>query len=699
MRNKTLFVIFLLLLFFFQAAISCGIYTSYSSSASSNSLSSHWVPGWGYRDELNASDIDNQNFWTDNAGKILTYAMVSNDSLDASNVLQFLEHNGLNTGDYLPEAVVNSSFQRLNSGTTLTNRIAMLQGTNFSSGLDQLAIGNYYAGEQVLGYLGSDRILINGTIYRSSNSTILETPNGFVKRTSFVTSEGDFYVYLNSTMSSGNPYVNVTMQVLPLITSLNSSDLLYLQVFSSAGQFDNASLYDSNGNYLRHLAYDNGSPSAQNGTIIAYSKQESALTQDSIAISLGASNASSVTVNDFEHWYHDGAFDGLSWVGVAYDAPVDTAGKLSSPIYAKVYPIDHMDYRLVNDTARYIALGTKNTTVSPPVSFGFVAFGLALEASMNPGNVTLNSLARGYWNYYYSKYNGNGYSTPYARSINLLAIAGFTLYGCNSTVESFTRNFLGNTSGSAIEEYGWGVAALYKLKTCTNSQNGIALYDSFLNSFGTSKSNFVVRGGSFSSDLNPSSTFQFGEAASGLMLGGVPYNDPVVLKAMDAVYQSNIGGTLLNQPYHGDLANTETIPAILLSTYLFQNEMRKATGGYWISGIQNANVTSIDYVNGTLLISAFGNNGNIEITSPNGSNIVRAINGFGTYAIALNVVTMTMTTNPITQTTNIDLCGPTDLSGCNNGDWILLIASIVLFVAGALLVVRSNKLGQRHKVG
>ena len=131
------------------------------------------------------------------------------------------------------------------------------------------------------------------------------------------------------------------------------------------------------------------------------------------------------------------------------------------------------------------------------------------------------------------------------------------------------------------------------------------------------------------------------------MLGAIPYNDPVVLEAMDAVYQSNVSGTLLNQPYHGDLANPETIPAYLLSTSLFQRELRNETGGYWISGIENANVTSVDYYKGTLLISSFGRNGSIEISSSNGTSnsVLEGINGFATGKVALNATTVTVTTN------------------------------------------------------
>ena len=311
--------------------------------------------------------------WIDNAGKILTSAEITNDQNVANDALLALDHYGPGTSnDYLPEAIVNST-SILNLNGITTNRIAMLAASNQSSKLDQLAVGDDYAGEQILAYVGSDRMLVNGTIYSSSGSTVFQTQGGFMKRSFFSTPQGSFYVYLNATLSQGNPYAKVSMQVLPLNTSITSSDLLYLQVFSSSGQFDNASLYDVNGNYERPLAYDNGSPSAQNGTIIVYSNKESVFTEDSVAISF--SNASA-KVNDLEHWYHDNAFGSLSRVGIAFNAPQSAAGKLSQSIVTRVYPIEHLDYRLVNDTAKYIAQDVKNATVSPPVSFGFVLLDL-----------------------------------------------------------------------------------------------------------------------------------------------------------------------------------------------------------------------------------------------------------------------------------------------------------------------------------
>ena len=83
--------------------------SSGQSSSSSNTLSSHWVPGWGYRDELNASDADYQNFWTDNAGKILTMSMITGDSLDATRSFSFIQSHFFNSSQYLPELVINSS--------------------------------------------------------------------------------------------------------------------------------------------------------------------------------------------------------------------------------------------------------------------------------------------------------------------------------------------------------------------------------------------------------------------------------------------------------------------------------------------------------------------------------------------------------------------------------------------------------------
>ena len=82
---------------------------------------------------------------------------------------------------------------------------------------------------------------------------------------------------------------------------------------------------------------------------------------------------------------------------------------------------------------------------------------------------------------------------------------------------------------------------------------------------------------------------------------------------MNAVYQSNVSGTVLIQPFRGDLANTETLPAYMLSTWLFQTEMMNSTG-YSIVGLNNVNLTSIDYTKGTLLIGAMGNNGTIFIS-------------------------------------------------------------------------------------
>ena len=78
-------------------------------------LSSHWVPSWGFRDELNRSDIDYQNFWTDNAGKILTASIIAHNSTNADRSLWFIRSH-LTTSYYLPEVVVDSSILHLGAG-------------------------------------------------------------------------------------------------------------------------------------------------------------------------------------------------------------------------------------------------------------------------------------------------------------------------------------------------------------------------------------------------------------------------------------------------------------------------------------------------------------------------------------------------------------------------------------------------------
>ena len=673
-----------------------------SGAQSSNTLSDHWIPSLKcYRDELDSSQIDYNNCWTDNAGKILSMASITGDATAAGNALSSLELLGLSkTSYYLPEVLVNSTISGSQSGgvSTVNNGIVQISGSNLTSVLTSLSIGNYYAGSTTMGYLGSDRILVAGKIYRSESSTVFQIANGLSKRSLFVTTSGDFYLYLNATLKAGMPYANVSMQVLPLNTSLNSGDLLYLQVFSSSGQFDNASLYTTSGSFQRLLAYNSGSPFMQNGLIVPYSEKYSVFDQDSVAVSFN--NATS-NVDDFEHWYQDGPFDGLSWIGIAYYPPANKVGAMSEPIYTKAYPLQHLDYHLVNETASYISSNPKNVALTPPVGFGFVSYGLALDAALNPQNTTLANLARGYWNYYYSRYNDSVYYTPYARSINLLALAGFKLYGCNATVESFARRFIGNTSGGSIEEFGWGTAALYELKTCTGSPSDTSLYDSFVNSFGTSKSNFIILNYQSRLDLNPQFTFQFGEAATGLMLGGVPYNDPVVLSAMNAVFQSNRSGTVLNTPYNGILANTETLPAYMLSVWLFQKEMSNQTS-LWITGLDDANITSIDYANGTLLIGLRGNNGSITVEGPSSqTSTFGDINGYAVLQIetstpstvttttTLTSVSTTVSTETTTYTTTTTVSATTQ-SGQQNLAYIEIGLLVLLIIMIGFLLVRKR---------
>ena len=118
------------------------------------------------------------------------------------------------------------------------------------------------------------------------------------------------------------------------------------------------------------------------------------------------------------------------------------------------------------------------------------------------------------------------------------------------------------------------------------------------------------------------------------MLGGVPFNYPTVIAAMNAVYQSNVNGTICNTPLGYDEANTETIPAYMLSTWLFEGEMKNETGN-WITELENANITSISNSNDTLLIQAIGNTSSIlKITNETSSYNV-TVTDFSTIIITL----------------------------------------------------------------
>ncbi|MDA4127367.1 MAG: hypothetical protein OK452_09250 [Thaumarchaeota archaeon] len=589
-------------------------------------LGSHWVPGWGFRDELNKSDIDNQNFWTDNAGKILTSGVITNDLVDADRALGFIQSH-MTASYYLPELVVNSSVFEPQVGgesNSVTNRIVLL-GTNPSRPeLQQLSIGDYYAGPWTAGYLGADRIWYNGSAHRAVNATVTVSTDHFVKKAYFSFDGLSFYTYLNSTVSVGDPYVKTSVQIKPLNSTFGAGDYIYLQVFAGGSgklqqyAFENATSFDGAGNLVRTVPFDGATPLGSSGMVVAYSNRTSVLEQDSVALRFNATG-----IYDVEHWYLNGPFDGLSWVGLGYKVPAVGQGKLSAPVYADVYPIQHFDHHLMADTAKYIASNPRNVSVAPPVSFGFVARGLALYSNLHPDNQTLRKLATGYFHSYYRRYAGTYPGTAYSRSLNVFALAGFELYGGNSSVENFTREFVGAFPGASVEEYGWAVAALQTLYLYTNSSSDLKLYKDALGSFVAGGDHFVRLKGNVS---QPAYTFQFAEAASGLLTGKVPYNNTVVLWALDAVFQSNSSGILQNQPRKSDLANTETIPAYMLSTWLFKNAMRSQTRD-WIQWVQSANITSIDYGGGQLKVDVLGRNGSLALGTSDGIVIYHGING------------------------------------------------------------------------
>ena len=696
--------------------------TLYSSSSNfpgapslSNSLANHWLTSKNcYRDEVNQSDADYNNCWTDNAGKILVTSELTGDVTDANRSVEFIErYIGSSPDYYLPElAILNGDVGAplyQGSSVSISNGLVELTAENAtSSHFNQLAIGTSYTGNTNLAYIGGDRIWFNNgtvnTAFSSTSSNVFLIPNGFSKVSLFQIGSSSYQVYVNATLAASEPFANVSIQLEPIGSSpVNAIEYLFLQAFNttSTNPFYSGSLYSTNGSYIESMGYRSSQGISPNsgGILLAYSNATNVFSiptsngkisgQDALAIKFG-----NESIYDWEHWSQDLPFS-HSWFAPGCFAPHSVIGNsLSTPIYSEFYPILHFDYNLANDTVKFIASSPSGVAVSPPVSFGFVSYGLALAAASSPSNQTLNDLARGYWNYYYSAYDyrGTDYGIPYARSINLLALAGFKLYGCNSTVESFARDFIGNGSGDSIEEYGWGAAALYQLQRCTESSSDISLYNSFVDSFLTSNLNFLDMAKANQLGVIPGYTFQYGEAASGLMLGGVPYNNPAVLGAMNAVFQSNQSGILLNQPYHGDLANTETIPSYVLSVSLFQSGMRNQTG-FWITSLQNANITSIDYSNGTLLIGISGNNGIISLAGNNYSSTIFGVQRnevlqieAATTTIVKTVVSVSTITNTIVSTTTTTLTTtmtPT-CSECVQSSWSLILIAIAVVLSTGL---------------
>ena len=582
-------------------------------------LSAHWVPGWGFRDELNRSDIDYQNFWTDNAGKILAAGIFVDDPNDTARALSFIQGH-MTSSYYLPEVVVNSSIIHppVQGGSEISNRIVELNTSATASPLKQLSIGDYYAGGWNSGYIGADRIWYDGSAHRANSSIFIPLANGYVKRSYFSFGELSFYTYLNATIAAGSPYVRVSLQVLPMDSTFGAGDHVDLQVFGGASgdlasyAFENATLFSQGGNIVGAAPFDSAEPTGQSSMLVAYSNRTGTLTEDSVAVRYNSTSISSV-----EHWRMDGPFDGLSWVGLGYNVPMTAPGTLSPPVYADVYPIQHMDFRLLSDTAGYIFTNPSDVAVSPPVSFGFIAWGLAVASHAND---TLASLAKGYWDLYYDRYQGTKPDLAYARAISLTALAGFELYGGNSTVERFTRYFLGAYPGSSIEEFGWDVAALGTLYLYSGSATDYGPLQRVEGSF--------VPGGSDCLGLDipnptiPGWTFQYGEAAAGMLVGGVPYNSPDVIWAMNAVFASNTSGIIENSPLRTDMANTEALPAYMMAAQLFEGAMKSRTGGYWVRWTHDANITSIGYEAGHLTIDVTGADGTVALGTSGGGTVV-----------------------------------------------------------------------------
>ena len=590
-------------------------------------LASHWVPGWGFRDQLNQSDIDYQNFWTDNAGKILTSGILTNGMVDASRALGFIKSH-MTASYYLPEVLVNSSIIRpqvVGESDSLTNRIVMMGANDSRSELQQLSIGDYYAGPWTAGYLGADRIWYNGSAHRANSSTVTAIAGGFAKRAFFSFGGVSFYTYLNATIAVGDPYVEVSIQVMPLTSTFGQGDHIYLQVFAGAKDglqkyaFENAKMFETDGTPVGTLPFRQGAPQESAGMLFTYSNRTNILDQDSVALKFNATGIQGV-----EHWYLDGAFGNQSWVGLEYGVPSTGRGQLSAPVFAEVYPIEHLDFRLLSDTAKYVASNPKEVAVSPPVSFGFVARGLALASNDDPGNQTLRKLAAGYWNHYFGRYQGTRPDRAYARATSVLALAGFELNGGNSTVENFTRTFVGGFSGASIEERAWSAAALWTLFHNTGSLSDLHLLQDAYSSYVPGGNHFVQPA---DSNARPNDTFEFAETASGLLSGGLAYNSSAVLWAMDAVFQSNMSGVLLNRPFHGDLANTETTPAIMLADSMFTDSIRSGTGGYWIDWVQRTNITAVQYAGGRLELAVKGDNGTVAVGTPAGVQVYGRING------------------------------------------------------------------------
>ena len=323
---------------------------------------------------------------------------------------------------------------------------------------------------------------------------VFEIRNGFSERSLYDIGGQEFYAYTNATLQQSTPFANVSVQLESLNAAASTSDIKYvfLQIFNTTetDPFYSSELYSLNGEFTKSLPLANATgANEQGGIMLSYSgnttvfSTEQASGQDAVAVRF-----ENQSIYDYEHWANDLPFGHrLVWSRILWSSSNVPEGQLTQPTYAQVYPILDFDYRLANETAKYVASNPTDTALSPPVRFGFDALGLALYAQNNSQYL---GEARAFWNYYIGV-SGSGTFCRVCKIDQHFRPGRIRAYGCTSTVEDFTRDFITNTSGAWIEEFAWGTAALYQLQKCTGSVEDRSLYDSFANSFTWSNLNFV----------------------------------------------------------------------------------------------------------------------------------------------------------------------------------------------------------------
>ncbi|ABW02317.1 hypothetical protein [Caldivirga maquilingensis] len=478
---------------------------------------------------------DYYDYWADDTGKILIAASVVGNYTMAYQAFNFLY--GIRAYGYMmPARIVQISIHSYNG--YYGNNIIMFGGCPLSLGVELFGF-NYVAS------LAS----VNGA---SGCSYTWVTGNGTVNAL-FSDAEvtlGNFNYFLIKPLKGSS--LTLTFKPPALNAYVYSSNLELIRVISGSGSFD--------GSAVGVASFTNNSPFGNTALFI-----------------LG--NLTMVKVNA----------SGLTVVANGY-----------VKVYVAGVTVDYGSQQYVM-LSLLKGLYPSNADVSTPASFGYIALGSVL-LGLETYNETVLDFAKGFINFWLPIVEDEvTHGLFYPRSVSTFLVAALLLEPYNGSIRQLALNYvespvtLNAVKGGAT---GFGLTAwLIRILGSMGYSNAAAAF----NEYYRAQVDTIHEYESTSSpplNIDYSIPYKAGEALFGWLEADLPYNDSgIALTLINIIFNDIIEVGANPPPFYvfSNFANTEGVPGILESTYLWQLRMLNSTG-LTINEWKYLNVTGINVV-------------------------------------------------------------------------------------------------------